>query len=263
MTQHISTNLVLTLNEINDNAGRICFDNFVTTTSISATSAAAGSPITNAANPSTAFKWLATSNATQTITISNPNRRPIDYLGIARHNLAQQNLTITIKFDGVVVRPASEVQETQALLFLFADATPATVQIVITNAVFAPYIAVIYAGLSMRLERNIYVGHTPVTMGRERTAVNGISQSGEYLGEVVLNKSLTTGVSLQNLTPAWYRLNLDPFFAQSPRPPCFWAWRPTGYPAEIGYCWVEGNPRPTNQRSNGMMQVDWTFRGIA
>jgi hypothetical protein len=260
---HLSTNLVLTLNEINDNAGRICFDNVVTSGSISATSAAAGSPITNATNPATAFVWAATSTATQTITITNGSRRPIDYIGIARHNLNQVGLNVDVSFDGTLVYRSGAIGQEQALLFLFSQATPATITLSITGATTAPTIAVIYAGLSLRLERNIYVGHTPITMGRERTAINGISQSGEYLGEVILNKSLTTGVSLQNLTPFWYRQNLDPFFAQSPRPPCFWAWRPKGYPAEVGYCWVEGNPRPTNQRSNGMMQVDWNFRGIA
>jgi len=260
---HLSTNLVLTLNQISDNAGRICYNNFVTPSLITATSSASGSPITNCANPATAFGWVASSGATQTITITNATRRPVDYIGIARHNLNQFGVTVAVKFDGVVVRADAEVGSEQALLFLFEEATPATIQIVITGATNAPSIAVIYVGLSMRLERNIYVGHTPVTMGRERNSINGISQSGEYLGEVVLNRSLSTSVSLQNLTPGWYRNNLDPFFSQVPRPPCFWAWRPAGYPAEIGYCWVEGNPRPTNQRSNGMMQVDWNFRGIA
>jgi len=65
------------------------------------------------------------------------------------------------------------------------------------------------------------------------------------------------------LTPQWYRDELDPFFAQRPRRPAFWAWRPSSYPAEVGYVWLSGSPQPSNQRSNGMMSVDFTFEGIA
>ena len=151
----------------------------------------------------------------------------------------------------------------QAILFLVNSAAPDLVQIDIRNATNAAKIAVIYCGLSLRLERNIYVGHTPITYGRDRQTVNGASENGEYLGEIVLNQTNSNTVNMQNLTPTWYRANLDLFFKQNPRRPCFFAWRPAKYPLEIGYVWVEGNPRPTNQLSNGMMEVSWNFRGLA
>ena len=260
----ISGNLVLALEaQLNQDAGRLCYKNIVNTGNISATSEVAGSPVTNMANPSTAFVWSASSTATQTITINNTSAEAIDYIGFARHNLNQPNLRVEIKFNGVRVLAPTGITSIQAQLFLFNEATPSTIQIIITGASSAPSIGVLYVGRSVELERNIYVGHTPINYGRDRSVVNGVSQSGQWLGEVVLNQSLSTSVDLQNLTPEWYRNNLDPYFAQSPRKPCFWAWRPGTYPAEVGYCWVDGNPRPTNQRSNGMMQVSWNFRGIA
>ena len=114
----------------------------------------------------------------------------------------------------------------------------------------------------MRLERKIYVGHTPITYGRDRTSINGVSENGQYLGEIVVRETNSTSVNLKNLTPLWYRQSLDPFFAAKPRAPAFWAWRQTTYPDEVGYAWIEGNPRPVNQRSNGMMEINWNFRGI-
>jgi hypothetical protein len=257
--------LVLTLQpiDLNDNAGRLCYKNIVTSGVISANSELSGFPITNAANPATWAGWEAEDTATQTITITNSTRGNIDYIGIARHNLSQAGLTVQVKFDGVQVLAPSAVSDTQALLFLFEQATPETIEIVIAGASNPAKLAVIYVGESTLLERNIYVGHTPITYGRDRNVINGISQSGEWVGEVTLNETLSTSVNLQNLTPTWYRETLDPFFKQNPRNPCFWAWRPGGYPAEISYCWVEGNPRPVNQRSNGMMSIDWNFRGIA
>lgn len=261
---YISDSLVLSLQQVAEGSlGRLCFDNIVNTSNISATSELMSFPATNMANEATAFGWEATSTADQTITISNPSRAAVDYLGFARHNLNQAGLMLTLKFDGVVVLGPIAVAETQAQLLLFAEAAPATIELEITGATNAPKIAVVYLGQSLKLERGIYVGHTPITYGRERDAVNGVSQGGEWIGRVELNETLQTSVTLKNLTPMWYRNSLDPYFRASPRKPCFWAWRPDKYSTEVGYCWVEGNPKPVNQRSNGMMSITWSFRGIA
>lgn len=263
MTLVISKDLVLGQLQVErNNAGIIGCQNVVTFNTISASSELALSPATNMSNPATAFGWEATSTATQTITIASSGQE-IDYIGIARHNLNQDGLTVTVKFDGVTVETLSSVSDNQAILFLLSTASPTTVTVEIAGATIAPKISVVYVGKAIVLERNIYVGHTPITMGRERSTINGMSESGQYLGEVIRNQSLVTDVSLQNLTPVWYRANLDPFFSRVPRTPCFWAWRPEDYPDEVGYCWIEGNPKPSNQRSNGMMQVSWTFRGIS
>ena len=186
----------------------------------------------------------------------------IDYIGIARHNLDQVGLTITVKFNGITVIPASSVSSIQAILFLLNEATPDTVEIIIKGATVAPQIGVIYIGKALRLERNIYVGHTPILYSRDRTSFNGVSENGQYLGEVVVRQTNSTSVNLQNLTANWYRTELDPFFALKPRPPCFYAWRPEGYPLEVGYCWVEGKPNMSNQLSNGMVQCSFNMRGI-
>lgn len=264
---HLTRSLVLAVQQINENSGRICYESIVTPSTISATSfLTSGStsfPATNMANPATALGWEAEDTADQTITVTNVSAAEIDYVGIARHNLAQSGLEVRIRFDGVTVFPYAPVSETQALLYLFEVAAPSTVEIDIRGATNPAKIAVLYIGKSLRLQRRIYVGHTPITYGRDRTAVNGVSQSGEYLGEIVLNETLSTTVALQNLTPLWYRENLDPFIAQNPRRPCFYAWRPGTYPAEVAYCWLQGNPRPVNQRPNGMMQISFNLRGIA
>ncbi len=268
MSIYFSNNLSLTLNTALENArGLICYENIVDSSTITATSfLTTGSttfPASNMANPATAFGWEAADNADQTITIDNGSGSAIDYLGIARHNLNQLGLELQVRFNGVVVRPYGAVDQNQALLYAFESATPDTIEIDIRGATEPAKIAVIYVGESTQIERSIYVGHTPIVYGRDRSAFNGVSQSGEYLGEVVTNETLSTTVSLQNLTPDYYRSKLDPYFALKPRRPCFYAWRPEGYPAEVAYCWPEGNPRPVNQRSNGMMSMSWTFRGIA
>ena len=269
MSTVIGSNIVAQDQVVPLNSGFIGYTNYVNTSNISTANSDPSFPITNAANPATNFRWRANNSAGRVITIQN-NGAIINYIGIARHNLVQEKIQVKIDFNGVTVRDFQPVFNQQSLLFLFEEASPNTIEIYIqdpsniNSSVGDPLeIAVIYCGLGIRLERNIYVGHTPITMGRDRTSINGVSQSGEYLGEIVTNQSLSTNVTLSNLTPDWYRTNLDPFFSRNPRAPCFWAWRPSKYPAEVGYCWVTGNPRPTNSRANGMMDVSWDLVGIA
>lgn len=193
----------------------------------------------------------------------NTNGQSIDYVGLARHNLNQTGLTVSLKFDGITILKDETVSDIQAIMLLVNEASPDNVQIIINGATNAPQIGVIYVGKALQLERNIYVGHTPITYGRNRKTVNGVSENGQYLGEIVVRQTNMTSVSLQNLTPDWYRSFLDPFFKLTPRVPCFWAWRPEGYPSEVGYCWIEGEPSMSNQRSNGMVEASWQFKGIA
>ena len=258
----ISNNMVLTTPIQSGNAGVIGYQNILNVNNVTATSSLATNPITNVANPATAFTWEATSASTQTITINTAGQE-VDYIGIARHNLNQIGLTVSVKYNGITIVPATSISDVQALLFLQNIAIPDTVEIIISGATVAPQIGVIYIGKSLRLERNIYVGHTPITYGRNRTSINGVSENGQYLGEIVVREMNMTQVSLQNLTPIWYRTMLDPFFKLSPRPPCFWAWRPETYPDEVGFAWIEGNPTMSNQKSNGMVSANWNFKGTA
>lgn len=244
------------------NAPVIAYNNILNVSNVTASSALPSNPITNVANPVTAYTWEAADTATQTITI-NTVGQSVDYIGIARHNLNQIGLTVTVKYNGVTVVNAVSISDVQALLFLQNEAVPDTVEIIIEGATVAPQIGVIYIGKSLRLERNIYVGHTPITYGRNRKTINGVSENGQYLGGIDVRSNNVTSVNLQNLTPTWYRSFLDPFFKLSPRIPCFWAWRPETYPDEVGYAWVEGEPNMSNQRANGMVQVSWNFKGNA
>lgn len=263
MATVISNNVVVSKQSLlSGDAGIIGYNNVLNFSNVSATSELISRPITNIARPATAYPWEAASTDTQTITIQTGGQE-IDYIGIARHNLNQIGLTVTVKYNGATVVPATEISDKQAILFLQNSAVPDTVELIIEGAIEPPVIGVIYVGKALVLQRNIYVGHTPINYGRVYDTVNGVSENGQYLGEIVKKVMNTTSVSLQNLTPDWYRTQLDPFFSLSPRVPCFFAWRPDSYPAEIGYCWIEGSPRPENQRSNGMMSVSWNFKGQA
>ena len=265
MSLVISSNMVLGTFvdiEIDPNTPRLCWRNRVTTDNVSATSAEGRNhPATNLANPSTAFTWKATSDADQTITV-NTGGAQVDYLGFARHNLST-DAEIRVQFNGITNLDWKQVPDDQSILALLNAGEPAEVTLDIRNNPDPPKIAVLYVGLSMPIQRNIYVGHTPITYGTRLEKIGGISESGQYLGELITRETRRSQISFQNLTPDWYRENMADYLKQRPRPPFFWAWRPQKYPDEVGFVWVRGNPEPSNQRANGMMSVDLDIEGIA
>jgi len=247
---------------VRSDAPLLAYKTIVSSSNIAATSEDPLYPVTNVTNPATSFFWQASSSADQAITITTAGQT-INYIGIARHNLAQSGLQVEIKFDGTTVVPADGVGNDQVLFFLISEASPQTVTINITGASDPALIAVIYMGEAIEFERNIYVGHTPITYARERDAIDSVSENGQYIGQIVRNEFKVSQINLMNLTPTWYRQTLDPFLAQSPRPPAFFVWRPDTYSTEVGYVWITGNPKPVNQRANGMMQISMNIKGVS
>lgn len=246
------------------NAGRLCWNNKIADKNISVTTQELDYPGTNMLNPSTAFPWEATATVDHIISVDVD--AVVDFVGIARHNLRQSaEIKIELVVDSVVstLIDWANIPDRQTLLYLFDEVYADRIQVQIRNNDVPPSIAVLYIGESTPLQRNIYVGHTPVTYGRTLQTVGGYSENGQYIGEVVRREGKQTSVSLQNLTPDWYRANLDPFISQRPRLPAFFSWRPDDYPDEVGFVWLTGSPQPVNQRSNGMMEISMQFEALA
>ena len=127
-----------------------------------------------------------------------------------------------------------------------------------------PQMAVVYAGEIMQMQRNIYVGHTPIPYARTVNAVSRLSESGQFLGRVIKATTYKSRVKIDHMTKDWYRSTFDAFVQASRTKPFFYAWRLTDYATEIGYCWVTGNvPVPDNTGPSGMMGVSFDISGLA
>ena len=255
----ISSALVLQAPTAEEGRPIIGWDNRLQSVPFTVSTASPDFPASNLPNPSTSFPWKSASNGAQTITISNGGA-PVDYIGIARHNLNQSGRTLTIRFNGAIVYGPAIPSRNQALMFFFGGASPETIIIEIGAGSSPAVLGYLALGQALVLQRGIYVGHTPITYARDRKIIKGLSESGQYLGEVIVRSNNRTGVSLQNLTPDWYRNELDPIFRQ--RVPFFWAWYPSKYAAEVGYVWLDGEPNMSNQRSNGMVEVSMSLVGM-
>jgi hypothetical protein len=186
-------------------------------------------------------------------------------MGLARHNLSGATVSVE-EFDG---SDWNEVFAEQVLgsnapaIMRFSSTAASGFRLKIQNAAEEPEIAILYVGELLELQRRIYVGHTPITYGRQTTVQSGRSENGNYLGRVILQERLATSVQLENLTPNWYRETMEPFVISAKALPFFYSWRPTTYPDEVGFCWLTNDAVPVNQRANGMMSISLELGGFA
>lgn len=263
----ISQNLVLAAEE--QNSPVFGWHNLVAIGTVTSTSSDTSYPITNVANPATNLFWKAAATGTITIDVDTTAYADVvDYLGIARHNFGTTRATVRLDVQNIdnsfsTLIPAFTPADDTPLLLRFQPQLAKKIRLIITTTTVAvPSIAVLYGGKLLVSQRRVYVGHTPITMGRSASVTSGRSESGNFLGRIITKQVVSGGVKLQNLTPSWYREKFDPFVKSAVGSPFFFAWRPTSYPAEVGYVWMTSDPMPVNARSNGMMEVELQFTGI-
>lgn len=266
MTVVISTNFTLVTGNESANAPLIGYKTQVTESNVAATDAATGYPASNVANVSTAEEWRGNSAALKYLTVTCNGVDPVDYVAIAKHNFGTEQIAVSVEADnGDGFEEVSEpvlLADDRPVIFRFTKEAYASVRLKMAAGDAAPRLAILYVGELLPLQRNIYVGHSPINLNRQRNVITGLSENANFLGRVTTGRTASTSISLQNLTPGWYRSRMDPFVEAAETRPFFFAWRPQGYPREVGFAWLTGDPSPKNMRANGMMQVDLSLRGI-
>ena len=251
--------------DITDCNPRIGYDNIVTSSTV-VTDQGAATRI-NLANPATYLKWTADNNATQKVGANLIAAKTVNYYGIAAHNLGSAGAVVTFQtsingVDWVNVTAGVLLQNNLAMIEEFPDQFAAYYRLQISGATIAPSIGVLYMGRMLRVQRRIYVGHSPFVLQRKTVVSSGKGESGQFLGRVVRSTTYETDVTVQNLTPTWVRQRLDPFLALAADTPFFWSWRPCAYPTEVGFAWTTGDPNTSNTRPNGMMDFKMGIQGI-
>jgi hypothetical protein len=256
---------------IPDGATIFGWQNLVTDENLAATTEADGFPITNAANPSTALKWVGvvgSPTADENIDIQITVNQEIDYVAIARHNLATAQIPISI--ETLAGSPLAGVELVQDViladdgpaLFRFTPQNLDNIRIRLQPGIAAPSIAVIYVGKLLLCQRGPGEDHVVVNMARFANVRNGRSESGEFLGRIQVGGHLETSVSFKHQHPGWFRQEFDPFLVDAQTKPFFFAWWPEEYPAEIGYCFMANDPQPITSFDTLQISVTLQMRGI-
>lgn len=257
------------------NAPVIGWRNIVAAGGIEADSEAAGYPVTNLANPSTApqASWRSASTAEQFVTVATPGGDAIDYVGIARHNFGSAGINISIEAadpdnpgDWIEIFAAVVLAGDGPAVLRFEPtyATAIRLRLIPPGAV-PPRAAVLYVGQLLRLPRGLQSGLVPLAFAASDEVVSGQAESGDFLGRIVTNQSLKSAVSVRYLPYDWFRANMGPFARAARTIPFFFAWAPADYPDDAGYAWLDGDLRPTVERTAAgiVAHVDISMMALA
>lgn len=264
----ISHNFVLSANpRVDPDRPAVGYRNIVTPSTIVADTAEANYPASNLANPATDSEWRAADDSEQYLTITVSDPEDIDYVGIARHNFGSAEIPVSIwEFvDGIWQELVEDVMpaDDSPLLFRLVPQSRAQIRIRMKHGTAAPRAAVVYVGKLLDLQRRIYVGHTPLPDGRKLNVANGRSESGVFLGRIVLGEWRESTVSLSLLSPAWFRANMRPFLKAAAENPFFFAWRPESYPDEVGFGVLTNDPMPVPEAPSNKISLELIIRGVA
>jgi F5/8 type C domain-containing protein len=251
-------------------------------TAITATSEAEGYPASNLTNPSTALRWMADETSSpgpdstdQYLTVDTSTFDDIDYVAIAVHNLGTGQNTLSVEHLDTDVSPEAwtELVEEHILanddpvLFRFTPATYQSIRLRIQPSPLAeqtiPFVAVMHVGKLLVMPRGTHQDHAPINLNITSNVMTGKSETGNFLGRVVLNESRSTSIAFQRLNAAWYRTYVQPFIIASKADAFFFAWKPQEFTRDVGYCWMTQDPQPSRHFETGTMALSLSMGGVA
>jgi hypothetical protein len=253
------------------------WESIATAGTITATSEDASFPASNLSNPSTALRWKAEEEgsplgppaADQYLTVAIDQVDPVDYLAVAVHNLGtSQNVLSVEGSDGGSPEWSELVQESiqandDPVVFRFTPQSLSGIRLRIQPGSLVPMVAVLYVGKLLVMERGTHTDHSPINLARTTRVMNGKSETGNFLGRVVLSESRATQFTANRIREVFYRNTLDEFIRSARETPFFFAWKPQELPSDVGYCWASNDPKPSRHFDTKTYSFTLDMGGVA
>ena len=255
----------------------IGYENLIT--SVIASSTSAGFGVSALLNSFTYDFWRSTT-ADAVLTLDTGRVSTIDYIGLAKHNLSDRELTLSVSTDGSTYTEHAvfSLISNDAAMVVFAEVSARYIKVEISrnaestvSADFAEQqyylgsspvqIATISIGKSLEMQRMIFGGHSPAKLNTSAELRPNTSEGGAWLGRSVIRSGIPTEYSFSNLPGAWYRSTFDPFAKFAITDPFFIAWRPLGYAAECQYAWTDKPITPNNTGPKDWLSVSFNVVG--
>lgn len=230
----------------------ILWQSLVSRDTLTVSSEASDYPASNLANDSTIEVWRAANSDPVTIEVAIDGQE-VDAVAFARHNFGTTHAEITVEIevaDGEgtawegVIAPQMLADDTP-VLFRFAPVTTSRVRISISGGSAAPSAAVLYVGKLLVMPHGIRAGHVPLDQARQSQVANGTSEAGHFLGRLITGQSAQTSASFEMLPIDWYYEEMEGFVARGTAGPFFFAWLPATRPEDVGFSWLNADPRPS------------------
>lgn len=228
---------------------------------LTASTAAVGYPASNVKREATDAWWKPTA-IPATLTLTLPETRKADYIGIASHDLAG----FTIKYEYNDGASWVEIEEflqpdNSTIMLIHTEVLAAQYRLTISGTGDVPRVGVVYIGKALAMQQPIYGGFTPPISPDVETRGNQ-SDAGQFLGVSVIRKTQPFSASWQHLTAPWFRKNMLPFLQTFETRPAFVSWRPADFPDEVVYMWRTSNPSGSNMGIKDYMEVSIQGNGI-
>lgn len=220
-----------------------------------------GFPLNNVLSGQTFERYKSTSSGTTTITADLGSTKSANYLGIVGKNVV--GIFLQYSLDNVTYIPVENFSDAtkKAKLLLFSAISARYWRIIVIGEGSDFDIANIKIGTSLDMTQLIYSGHSPVTLSRITAFNPNISEGGEFIGRSRQRQGFSTTYNYNNLDPAWYRSNFDPFVEYARTGTYYISWRPSDYPLEVVYGWTNEDIVPVNVGNPDLMQVSFNTRG--
>jgi hypothetical protein len=286
MSIYVSNNVYLSASSgpgITSDNPIIGYNSVLTPDDITVPSTTSIRPPVNMWTPDTSIAWEGEAYSgvmatlTQNIVLANTGLVSVDYVGIAKHNLGTGEFVYKVQrsddaitwFD--VTPPKIKSTNNPIVEYFDPDNSPYfRIQIEKTATdIVAPIIAHVKLGVALVLQRRIYVGHSPASLAKNVKKQSYGSESGQYLGQVVIRSYRNTQVEQENNTPEFVRASVVPFInhvnghneeSNTAQATFFFSWRPTKYPDDIIYGWTKDNIQPENQGGDSFGgRMKWGF----
>jgi len=246
----------------------IGWHNLASAGAVAADGADADHPADNLANAATNLFWLSDSAIDQDLVVQF-DAQEVDYLALFGHNFGSAAIAVELQDDSVSP-PNILVQETlpaddTALILRFVPQVLAQLRLHLIqdgSPPAAPRAAVLYCGRSLVMPRGLWRGYSPIVFARRPQTVSNRSESGNFLGRIVLSETLESDAPFRLIAPADYRSDIDAFLAATRDHPFFFAWRPQSYPDEVAYCWLSEPPLPRHDEQSHLLEFDLRMQGL-
>ncbi len=209
------------------------------------------------------------------IAFTFPEAITADYCGIAGHTLTETGNDVELQYWDAGASPAAWVSlgsvlpgsETgnKTIMFLFDSVSSAIWRLIVDGGTGTtmPVLGVVSIGVSLVLERNIYGGHTPITLSKNTVIRPQTSEGGQFLGRSIIREGASTKITLNNLSASWVRSDFFPFMESARTFPFFFSWRATAaYADEVAYCWTNKDIRVTNNGQADLMNTSFSVDAI-
>ena len=209
-----------------------------------------------------------------TITFTFSEAITADYCGVAGHTLTETGNDIELQYwDGLSpgsfvslgsVLPGNETGN-KTILFLFDSVSSAIWRLIVDGGTTTtmPVLGAVSIGTSLVVERNIYGGHTPITLSKNTVIRPQTSEGGQFLGRSIIREGASTTITLNNLTAPWVRSDFFPFMESARSFPFFFAWRATAaFADEVAYCWTNTDIKVTNNGQANLMNTSFSVEGF-